>query len=149
MTSVETPAVRGKRLAWVLGAIGLGTAGFVLVGLYQPARLYDQYLPPMRTFLAAALAKDSTALVATGASARAVKWGLQAGRADARALQELATGLGASWGGPARQPPGDSILVLFRGPRNGTCYDKPVLVAFAGPPSAARVLTVTADCLNP
>ena len=147
MTS-PTPVGRNKRLAWAVGAIVVAGAGWVLVQLYQPPRLYDQYLPPMRRFLSAAIRRDSTALAATGASSGAVNWALQVEREKPGALRELAE-LGTSWGGPARRPAGDSILVLFRGPRDGLCYHSPILVTFAGPPPDARVLNVAADCIAP
>jgi hypothetical protein len=148
MPSTIPPSTSIRRLIWALGVLAVVAAGLVLVRLYQPPRLYDQYLPPMRSFLSAAIALDSTALVATGASAGAITWGLRAGRDRPGALRELASGLGASWGGPPRRPPGNSLVVLFRGPRDGVCYTRPLTVTFAGAPSAAHVLSVAADCLN-
>lgn len=149
MTSPDTPTTTRTRLMWIMAGLAVIAAGSVFMRLYQPPRLYDQYLPPMRSFLAAAIQADSAALVSLGASARAVNWGLQAGREQPRALRELASGLGASWGGPTKRPAGDSILVLFRGRRDGICYARPMMVSFAGPPSHAQVLEVTADCLAP
>jgi hypothetical protein len=148
MTSAHEPTIRGKRLIWVIGLVAAAAGGWVFLRLYQSPRLYDQYLKPMHSFLSAALAGDSTALVGTGASMQAIDWGLRVRRENPRALGELNRGLGASWGGPTRRPIGDSLLVLFRGPRNGVCYATPILVTFAGPPSTARVLTVTAECLG-
>lgn len=144
-----TSDIRNRRLGLGLAVIAFAAAGWVLVHLYQRPRLYDQYLPSMRSFLVAAIERDSAALVATGASSRAINWGLRAGRDKPGALRELASGLGANWGGPTRRPPGDSQLVLFRGPRNGICYSTPILVTFSGPPSRAHVLDVTAGCITP
>lgn len=149
MTSASGPVGGNTRLILAIAVIAVVGASSVLVRLYQPPRLYDQYLPPMHRFLAAAIERDSAALSATGASARAITWGLRAGRDNPRALRELAGGLGTSQGGPTRRPGGDSIVVLFRGPRDGICYRDPILVTFAGPPSNARVLEVRADCLAP
>lgn len=139
---------KGARLIWMIGVVAATAGGWVFLRLYQSPRLYDQYLKPMHSFLSAALEGDSTALVGTGASIRAINWGLNVRRENPRALGELNRGLGASWGGPTRRPIGDSLLVLFRGPRNGVCYSTPILVTFAGPPSSARVLNVSAGCLG-
>ncbi len=147
MTSADATTVGRRRLIWAAAAVVVAAAGLVLVQLYQRPRLYDQYLPPMHSFLSAVIGADSAALVATGAASQAVNWGVQAGRENPGAIRELASGLGATWGGPTRRPTGDSIVVLFRGPRDGICYSEPILVTFVGPPSDARVQSVSADCL--
>jgi hypothetical protein len=148
MTSPTPAVIKSKRLVWAVGAIAVAGASWVLVQLYQPPRLYDQYLPPMRRFLTAVIEGDSAALAAAGASSRAVNWALQVEREKPGTLRELAA-LGTSWGGPARRPAGDSILVLFRGPKDGICSNSPILVTFAGPPSDAHVLHVAAECITP
>ena len=124
--------------------IAVLVAGSYFVSLYSVPRAYARYVQPMRRFLAAAIALDSTSLAGMGASPAAVDWGLSAARANPVGLQDLHRHLGASWGGTA----GESTLVLFRGSRESPCYSKPLLVTFTGSPSAARVWAITGECVK-
>jgi len=104
------PAELLPRIA--LAVVGLGAAGYLILGMYsQPAATYRQ-IEPVRTFLNHALAHDSAGLAAQAGSEQPVRWVLTAMRQDSVAVREWAESrprVTSTWRG-------DTLWVTLRRP---------------------------------
>ena len=141
---MSSEKVRSVRQAVLAGGflLLLGVMGWRLLHLYSVGRPYDPLLPPTRNFLTMALARDSNALVRTGASASAVQWALETGRENPMVLRDLLRDLSVSAG----RRTGEEIFVIFHGTSRGICLNRPLSVTFAGAIPDARIQTISTDC---
>ncbi len=127
----------------VITAIGLGLAGYVASAKYsQPEASYRQ-MEPVRRFLEAALAGDSTRLTAT-AEAQPIEWVRRAIRIDSAAVREWAE----SRPHVSSVRRGDSIWVTLR--RFGStarCSPLfPLTAEFLSHGSDLRLIHLTSSC---
>ena len=123
MSSEKVPSVRQAVLAGGFLLL-LGVMGWRLLHLYSVGRPYDPLLSPTRNFLTMALARDSSGLVRTGASASAVQWALETGRESPMVLRDLLRDLSVSAG----RRTGEEIFVIFHGTSRGICLNRPLSV---------------------
>ena len=125
----------------VVGVLGLGV-GWILMNRYSVARQDQAYLVPARRFLSAAVSADSVQLADTGAAPQVIAWALETARMKPALLRALLDGLAETGARSA----GEHTLVLFSSSGFGSCSTAPLAVTFEGPPSAARIVALSAEC---
>ncbi len=131
-------------LLLTLVAAVLASGALLLIQPYSADFPGTQYAKPARRFLRAAIHRDSADLQRLSASATAVDWALHVAGAHPDSL--------ASWAGrthtyvTARR--GDTTEVLVY-PAAEPCSDVPVVLAFVGTRSRAKVVKASSACLPP
>jgi hypothetical protein len=138
--------VNGK-MPLYLTAVVLGLLGAALVVLqpYTADWPGTEYAKPARQYIRAALRQDSAALTRLSASATAVSWGLDAGRAHGDLLG-LWRGRIQAYTGERR---GDTTEV-FVYPSGRRCGEAPIVLRFVGSGGGnARVWQAGSTCWRP
>ncbi|HEY7615075.1 MAG TPA: hypothetical protein VH764_18920 [Gemmatimonadales bacterium] len=104
---------------------------------------YQAYAPLARSYLAAAIRKDSLELTRFSGSAEAVTWALAVGRHYPDSLAPWAE-RAQVWSGYKR---GDTTEVLLYA-TSEVCSEHPIWMRFLGDPSDAKVVGVGSKCFE-
>jgi hypothetical protein len=121
-------------------ALGLAV-GWGLINRYSVAPQDQSYVEPAKRFLSAAVTADSVQL-AKVAVPQVIGWALETGRTKPILLSALLNGLRET---EAWQV-GDSTVVLYSSNGFRSCSNPPLAITFAGPPSKARLVALSAGC---
>jgi hypothetical protein len=108
---------------------------------YSVVSPYRAYTEPARGFLRAALAHDSLELQRRAVSSEPVRWALQAGEGDTKALAVWAKLLRPYSG----RRHGDTAVVVFQ-TSTRLCYLRPVAMTFVQGAKGPLVLMASSSC---
>jgi hypothetical protein len=129
------------RPGWLILVTAVAVAGVFWVQPYSVRSPYRSYTEPARSFLRAALARDSLDLKRRAVSAQPVRWALDAASGDSSALAVWATVMRPFSG--RRQ--GDTTTVVFQ-TSTRVCYLRPVILTFVPGRQGPRMLGASSSC---
>lgn len=127
----------------IILAAGLGVAALLTLQPYSAPSRWHRYAEPTRSYLRAALRKDSLALTRQSVTAAPVNWALHAARTNPGAMAVWSRYARPSWG----LERGDTAIVYLE---TGTevCSGDPIVLHFVRGGTQPRVLRASSACFE-